>query len=69
MELRPIRSVDRKNMKITFYLPEELYSNYKSLQKRARSLGYKLDLAKDFSVWFAGQLEAAENSLQNIGKK
>ena len=43
MELKPIRSIDRKNMKITFYLSKELYSSYKDLQKKARSKGYKID--------------------------
>jgi hypothetical protein len=69
MELKPIRSVDKKNMKITFYLSEELYSNYKNLQKRAKTLGYRLDLSKDFSVWFTKQLDEAHLSLQKIEKR
>ena len=69
MELKPIRSLDKKNMKVTFYLSEELYSNYKNLQKRAKTLGYKLDLSKDFSVWFARQLDQADLSLQKVKKK
>jgi len=68
MELKPIRSIDKKNMKITFYLSEELYSSYKKLQKRAKTLGYRLDLSKDFSVWFARQINEAELSLQKIEK-
>ena len=69
MELKPIRSLDKKNMKITFYLSEELYSNYRNLQKGAKIVGYKLDLSKDFSVWFAQQLDDANLSLQKIEKK
>ncbi len=69
MELTPIRSLDKKNMKITFYLSEELYSNYRNLQKRTKTVGYKLDLSKDFSVWFAQQLDDANLSLQKIEKK
>ena len=69
MELKPIRSLDKKNMKITFYLSEELYSHYRELQKQAKSLGYKLDLAKDFSGWFAKQLADADTSLQKLKKK
>jgi hypothetical protein len=68
MELRPIRSLDKKNMKVTFYLSEELYSSYKNLQKRAKSLGYWLDLSKDFSNWFSQQLNEADLSLQKIEK-
>lgn len=69
MELKPLRSLDKKNMKVTFYLSEELYSNYRNLQKRAKTVGYKLDLAKDFSVWFAKQLDDANLSLRKIEKK
>jgi len=69
MELKPISSADKKNMKITFYLSEELYSSYKDLQKRAKKQGFKMDLTSDFSVWFSGQLEDAEFSLQKIEKK
>ncbi len=69
MELKPIRSLDKKNMKVTFYLSEELYSNYRDLQKRAKVVGYKLDLSKDFSVWFAQELKEANLSLQKIEKK
>ena len=69
MELKPIRSIDKKNMKVTFYLAEELYSNYKDLQKRAKSLGYKLDLSRDFSNWFARQLDQANSSIQKIEQK
>ena len=43
MELKPLRSADKKAMKITFYLSEELYSRYKDLQKKAKSRGYRLD--------------------------
>jgi hypothetical protein len=68
MELKPIRSIDKKNMKITFYLSEELYSTYKELQKRARGKGYKLDLSSDFSHWFANQLADADLSLKKIEK-
>jgi hypothetical protein len=69
MELKPIRSIDKKNMKITFYLSEELYSTYKNLQKRAKVKGYKLDLSSDFSIWFSNQLEEANQSLQKVEKK
>lgn len=69
MEIRPIRSADKKNMKVTFYLSETLYSQYKNLQKRAKSLGYKVDFSNDFTSWFSGQLQEAENALTNIKKK
>jgi len=69
MELKPIRSLDKKNMKVTFYLSAELYSNYKNLQKRAKTSGFKLDLSKDFSIWFSQQLDEANLSLQKIEKK
>ncbi|KAA3614955.1 MAG: hypothetical protein D8M58_10910 [Calditrichaeota bacterium] len=68
MELKPLRSADKKYMKITFYLSEELYSNYRDLQKRAKTLGYKLDLTSDFSVWFNKQIEEAEASIKKIEK-
>lgn len=69
MELKPLKSADKKYMKITFYLSEELYSNYRKLQGRAKSLGYKLDLTTDFSAWFAQQIEDADVSLKKIEKK
>ena len=69
MELKPLRSADKKYMKITFYLSEELYSNYRKLQGRAKTLGYKLDLTSDFSVWFAKQIEDADLSIKKIEKK
>ena len=69
MELKPIKSADKKYMKITFYLSEELYSNYRNLQSRAKSLGYKLDLTNDFSIWFAKQIEEADTSIKKIEKK
>ena len=69
MELRPLRSIDRKNMKVTFYLSELLYSEYKNLQKRARESGYKIDFNNDFTVWFEKQLEEAKNALETIKKK
>ncbi len=69
MELKPLRSADKKYMKITFYLSEELYANYRDLQRRAKSLGYKLDLTRDFSIWFAQQIEEADNSLKKIEKR
>ena len=69
MELKQIRSLYNKKMKITFYLSEELYSNYRNLQKRTKTVGYKLDLSKDFSVWFVQQLDDANLSLQKIEKK
>ncbi len=65
MELRPLKSINKKNMKITFYLSEELYKNYKSLQKQAKSRGYRLDLTSDFSQWFSRQLEEAEESIKH----
>jgi hypothetical protein len=68
IELKPIRSLDKKNMKVTFYLSADLYTDYKNLQKRAKSLGYKLDLSKDFSTWFARQLQDADVSLQKLEK-
>jgi len=69
MQLKPIRSEDKKNMKITFYLSEQLYSNYKDLQKRAKSKGYRLDMSGDFSHWFARQIEQAEKAIQKIENK
>ena len=69
MELKPLRSLDKKNMKVTFYLSEELYSKYKSLQKKAKTLGYRLEFSNDFSSWFAIQLQEADLSLQKIKKR
>ena len=69
MEIKPIRSIDKKNMKVTFYLSETLYSQYKNIQKRAKALGYKVDFSNDFTTWFAGQLQEAERALTNIKKK
>ena len=69
MELKPLRSTDKKYMKITFYLSEELYSNYRDLQKRAKSLGFKLDLTNDFSAWFTKQIEEADMSIKKIENK
>jgi len=69
MELKPLRSADKKYMKITFYLSEELYSNYRDLQRRAKVMGYKLDLTNDFSIWFAKQIEEAEMSIKKVEKK
>ena len=69
MELKPLRSADKKYMKITFYLSEELYSNYRRLQGRAKSLGYKLDLTSDFSVWFAKQIDEADESIKKLAAK
>ena len=66
MELKPIRSIDRKNMKITFYLSEELYSSYKELQKKARVKGYKVDFNADFSGWFSTQLNDAQRAIDNL---
>ena len=66
MELKPIRSVDRKNMKVTFYLSEELYSLYKELQKKARLKGYKVDFNADFSGWFSAQLKDTQRALENL---
>ena len=66
MELKPIRSVDRKNMKVTFYLSEELYSSYKAIQKKARSKGYKIDFNADFSNWFSSQLIEAGKAIENL---
>lgn len=66
MELKPIRSIDRKNMKVTFYLSEELYSSYKDIQKNARSKGYKIDLNTDFSNWFSNQLKDAQKAVENL---
>lgn len=68
MELKPIRSTDKKNMKITFYLSEELYSKYKHLQKMAKNHGYKLDLTNDFARWFEKQLGEAERAISKFGK-
>jgi len=69
MELKPIRSIDKRNMKITFYLSEGLYTEYKAIQKKAKAMGYKVDLSADFSSWFAKQLENAKISISNLGKK
>ena len=69
MELKPLRSADKKYMKITFYLSEELYANYRELQKRAKALGYKLDLTNDFSGWFTKQIEDADASIKKIENK
>ncbi len=69
MELKPLRSADKKYMKITFYLSGELYSNYRDLQRRAKSLGYKLDLTGDFSTWFSKQIQEADLSLKKIKTK
>ncbi len=69
MELKPLKSADKKYMKITFYLSEELYSNYRELQRRAKTLGYKLDLTGDFSTWFASQIEDADTSIKKLEKK
>ena len=69
MELKPIRSVDRKNMKITFYLSEELYSQYKDIQKKAKSKGYRIDFNADFSVWFSKQLDHANTAVENLPNK
>ena len=66
MELKPIRSVDRKNMKVTFYLSEELYSSYKELQKKARLKGYKVDFNADFSGWFSSQLKETQRAIENL---
>jgi hypothetical protein len=66
MELKPIRSIDRKNMKITFYLSEELYSLYKELQKKSRIKGYKVDFNADFSGWFSTQLKEAQRAIDNL---
>ena len=68
MELKPLRSADKKAMKITFYLSEELYSRYKDLQKKAKSRGYRLGLTGDFSGWFTRQLAEAETKLNNMKK-
>jgi hypothetical protein len=68
MELKPIRSIDKKNMKVTFYLSEILYSQYKGIQKKAKELGYKVDFSNDFSSWFAEQLEQAKSALENVKK-
>jgi hypothetical protein len=69
MELKPIRSVDRKNMKITFYLSEELYSQYKDIQKKAKSKGYRIDFNADFSAWFSKQLDHANTAVENLPNK
>jgi hypothetical protein len=69
MELKPLRSIDRKNMKVTFYLSEVLYSEYKNIQKIARESGYKVDFNHDFTTWFTQQLEDAKNAIGNIKKK
>ena len=69
MELKPIRSIDRKNMKITFYLSEELYSSYKDIQKKARTKGYKIDFNADFSNWFAEQLDDAQMAIEKLINK
>ena len=66
MELKPIRSVDRKNMKITFYLSEELYSQYKDIQKKAKTKGYRIDFNADFSGWFSKQLDHASTAVENL---
>lgn len=66
MELKPIRSADKKNMKITFYLSEVLYSDYKETQKKAKNLGYRIDLTNDFSTWFSTQLEQTKNALKKL---
>jgi len=66
VELKPVRSIDRKNMKVTFYLSEELYSSYKDIQKKARSKGYKVDFNADFSGWFYDQLQDAQKSIENL---
>jgi len=50
MELKPLRSADKRNMKITFYLSDELYTEYKNLQKQAKDLGFRVDLTNDFSI-------------------
>lgn len=68
MELRPIKSTDKKNMKITFYLSEELYQKYKTLQKQAKTRGYRLDLTSDFSTWFSKELEEAEQSIKHASQ-
>lgn len=69
MELKPIRSIDRKNMKVTFYLSEELYSSYKEIQKKARSKGFKVDFNADFTNWFSDQLEEAQVAVENLKNK
>ena len=69
MELKPIRSVDRKNMKITFYLSEELYSSYKEIQKQAKSKGYKIDFNADFTNWFSRQLSEAQLAIEKLTSK
>jgi hypothetical protein len=66
MELKPIRSIDRKNMKVTFYLSEELYSSFKELQKKARSKGFKVDFNADFTSWFSSQLEEAQKAIGQL---
>jgi hypothetical protein len=66
MELKPIRSIDRKNMKITFYLSEELYSSYKEIQKKAKSKGYKIDFNADFTNWFSRQLSEAQMAIEKL---
>jgi len=66
VELKPVRSIDRKNMKVTFYLSEELYSSYKDIQKKARSKGYKVDFNAAFSGWFYDQLQDAQKSIENL---
>jgi hypothetical protein len=69
MELKPIRSIDRKNMKITFYLSEELYSSYKEIQKKAKLKGYKIDFNADFSNWFSEQLNHAQKAIEKLLNK
>ncbi len=69
MELKPLKSADKKYMKITFYLSQELYTSYRDLQSRAKSLGYKLDLTNDFSKWFADQIAEADLSIKKIEAK
>jgi hypothetical protein len=64
MELKPLRSADKRNMKVTFYLSDELYSAYKSLQKQAKEIGFRVDLTNDFSTWFSTQLEEAKTALE-----
>jgi hypothetical protein len=63
MELKPLRSADKCNMKITFYLSDELYTEYKSLHKKAKDFGFRVDLTIDFSTWFSRQLEQAKTAL------
>ena len=69
MELKPIRSIDRKNMKVTFYLSKELYSSYKDIQKKARFRGFKVDFNADFTNWFSDQLKEAQVAVENLKNK